>query len=121
MVCEARPKQAVLTTSRLGIRIYWLGRPRLGVLPSSFIGSSVAQLSHVATDHFHNHLSRWGYFIVYRLLVRFDAAEIAGEVDIGTRYKDWPRLLPFGQYLKPWFHTKIDKRIESRDQSIPWM
>ena len=81
-----------------------------------FLAAVFAQLAHVATDHFHNGLSRWAYFVSYRIIVRFDAGRITRTTDMPRRYISWLHLLPFGRQLEPWLQRKIETRmINSRE------
>ena len=90
------------------------------VLPASvlyhplFLAAVVAQLSHVATDHFHNRLSRFGYSIIYRLLKGFDAAQVSPHYDVVYAYRSWPRLVPLGKRLEPWFQRRIEPWFANR-------
>ena len=76
----------------------------------------LAQLLHVATDHFHNRISPYGYFITYRILNRFDAAVITPGISGIYSYRSWPMLLPFGSRLRPWFQRRIEPWFEVRVQ-----
>jgi len=76
----------------------------------------VAQLGHVATDHFHNRLPTWAYFISYRIARKFETVYIAPGYNVMNSYKVWHRMLPFNSRLAPWFRRKIEpwfaKRVE---------
>ena len=74
----------------------------------------LGHLGHVATDHFHNRLSPFSYFITYRIVKRFDTKLIAPNHDVMRTYKGWPRLIPFGQRLEPWFRRNIEPWFEER-------
>jgi hypothetical protein len=78
------------------------------------LGAVLAHLGHIATDHFHNRISPWGYFITYRAYVGFDAARVAPNQNVLNSYKSWPRLVPFGKRLEPWFQLKIEPWFQSR-------
>ena len=75
---------------------------------------ALAHLGHVATDHFHNRLTPWSYFITYRVISGFDAARIAPGKDVLNAYKSWPGLLPFGVRLLPWCQRHIEPWFQSR-------
>ena len=74
----------------------------------------LANLGHVATDHFHNRLSPWGYFMTYRALVRFDTARITPNHNVLYSYRSWMGLVPFGSRLEPWYQRKIEPWFQSR-------
>ena len=76
----------------------------------------LAQLAHVATDHFHNRLTPFSYFIVYRVLKRFDSEFITPGYNVMNSYRGWPRLFPFGNRLSPWFRRNIEPWFEARVQ-----
>jgi len=75
---------------------------------------TLAHLGHVATDHFHNRLTPWSYFITYRVMKRFDAAQVAPGKNIMAAYQSWPGLFPFGKQLQPWYQRKIEPWFRSR-------
>ena len=76
-----------------------------------FLGAVLGHLGHIATDHFHNRLSPLGYFITYRIRVRFDASKIAPERDPAHFHRDLTAFFPFGSLWEPWYRRKIE----------PWM
>ena len=78
------------------------------------LAAAVAHLGHVATDHFHNCISPWGYSITYRILTRFETSRIAPNHNVLNSYKSWPRMLPFGRRLEPWYQRKIEPWFRSR-------
>lgn len=78
------------------------------------LAAALAHLGHVATDHFHNRLAPWGYFITYRVIVGFDAARIAPNNNVLLAYKYWPRMVPFGKRIEPWFQRKVEPWFRSR-------
>ena len=78
------------------------------------LAAALAQLGHVAADHFHNRLAPWGYFITYRISVRFDTAHITPNHNVLNSYKSWPLLLPFGKHLMPWYQRRIEPWFRSR-------
>ena len=73
-----------------------------------FLALVLAHLAHVATDHFHNRLPPWAYFISYRIAKKFDTAHITPGYDVMNSYKNWHRILPFNAKLSPWFRRKIE-------------
>jgi hypothetical protein len=73
-----------------------------------FLAAVLAHLGHVASDHFHNRLSRFGYFILYRMIHKFDPAVIMPHQNVLDSYRSWPRMLPFGRRLEPWFQRRIE-------------
>ena len=75
-----------------------------------------AHLLHVATDHFHNRISPYGYFLTYRIINRFDAAVITPGTSSLYSYRIWPLLLPFGKKLRPWYQRRIEPWFEARVQ-----
>ena len=76
----------------------------------------LAHLAHVATDHFHNRLPPWAYFISYRIARKFDTAYITPGDNVMYSYKNWHRMLPFNSKLSPWFRRSIEpwfaRRVE---------
>lgn len=73
-----------------------------------FLATVLAHSAHVASDHFHNGLSRWGYFIIYRVVHKFDTAVIMPHQDPVNSYRRWPGMLPLGRRLEPWFQRRIE-------------
>ena len=61
-----------------------------------------AHLAHVATDHFHNRLPPFAYFITYRILKRFDTEFITPDYNVMNSYRGWLGLIPCGKPLSPW-------------------
>ncbi len=78
----------------------------------------LAHLAHVTADHLHNRLSPFAYFITYRLLKRFGRGSIAPRQDVMRAYRGWPRLLPFGRWLQPWFRRRIEPWFDERVQRM---
>jgi hypothetical protein len=78
------------------------------------LAAAVAHLGHVATDHFHNGISPWGYSITYRAFVRFETACVTPNHDVLDSYKSWLNLIPFGTRLEPWYQRKIEPWFQSR-------
>jgi hypothetical protein len=78
------------------------------------LAAAVAHLGHVATDHFHNGISPWGYSITYRAFVRFDTARVAPRHQVLNAYKSWIGFIPFGNILRPWYERKIEPWFQSR-------
>lgn len=79
-----------------------------------FLAAMLAHLGHVATDHFHNRLAPWSYFITYRAFVGFDAARITPNQNVLHSYKSWLLMVPFGKRLEPWYQRKIEPWFRSR-------
>ena len=71
------------------------------------LAAALGHLAHVATDQMHNHPSRFGYSIVYRVLTGFDAESISPGHTVGNSYVKLLRVIPFGQRLAPWFQSRI--------------
>lgn len=78
------------------------------------LAAVLAHLGHIATDHFHNHLSPWGYSITYRTLVRFDAARITPNQDVLLSYRSWLGMVPFGKRIEPWYQRRVEPWFTSR-------
>ena len=74
----------------------------------------LAHLGHVTTDHFHNHLTPWSYFITYRAYVRFETAQILPHSNVLDAYKAWTSMLPFSSRIEPWYQRKIEPWFRSR-------
>lgn len=79
----------------------------------------LAHLGHVATDHFHNRLTPLGYFILYRVWVRFESKKIASGAHSGHSYRDLPDLFPFRRIWEPCYRRKIEPWIAARVDSAP--
>ena len=79
----------------------------------------LAHLGHVATDHFHNAISPFGYSLIYRAWVRFDAKKIAPGIRLERTYRSLPRMFPMRRFWEPWYRRKIEPWIASRVDSIP--
>ena len=81
-----------------------------------FLALVLAHLAHVATDHFHNRLAPWAYFISYRIAKRFDTAYITPGHNVMYAYRGWHKMLPFNSRLSPWFRRRIEpwfaRRVE---------
>ena len=73
-----------------------------------FLALVLAHLAHVATDHFHNRLTPWAYFISYRVAKKFDTAYITPGSNVMYSYMSWHRMLPFKSRLSPWFRCRIE-------------
>ena len=78
------------------------------------LAAAVAHLGHVATDHFHNGISPWGYSITYRVCVRFETSRVAPRHHVLDAYKSWLGFVPFGNRLQPWYTRKIEPWFQSR-------
>lgn len=78
------------------------------------LAAVLAHLGHVAADHLHNNLAPWGYSITYRTLVRFDTARITPNHRVFYSYKSWPRLLPFGKRIEPWYQRVVEPWFKAR-------
>ena len=79
-----------------------------------FLALVLAHLAHVATDHFHNRLAPWSYFISYRIAKKFDPAYITPGYNVMYSYRTWHRMLPFNSRLSPWFRRSIEPWFASR-------
>jgi len=78
------------------------------------LAAALAHLGHVATDHFHNGLSPWGYSITYRIFARFETERITPNHNVLNSYRSWPGLLPFGSSWRPWYLRKVEPWFQSR-------
>ena len=78
------------------------------------LAAVLAHLGHVATDHFHNRIAPWGYFMTYRALVRFDTTRVTPYHNVLHSYRIWPSLLPFGRLITPWYQRKIEPWFRSK-------
>jgi hypothetical protein len=76
------------------------------------LGIVLAHLAHVTTDHLHNRLPPFAYFMTYRLLKGFDRASVAPNENAIMAYQGWLLLLPFGRWLQPWFRRWIEPWFE---------
>jgi len=86
----------------------------LGYYHPVLLAVVLAHLGHVATDHFHNRLSVLGYFILYRIWVRFDTKKIAPNTELNHFHQILPALLPLRRFWEPWYRRKIVPWISSR-------
>ena len=91
----------------------------LGFYHPLFLATVLVHLTHVATDHWHNGLSRFGYSIIYRMVKRFDVSFVSPHYDMTTQYQGFPRLLPFGRLLEPWFRRRIQPWFDKRMNDTP--
>ena len=78
------------------------------------LAAVLAHLVHVATDHLSNRLAPFAYFIVYRLITRFDTEFITPRHNVMDSYLSWAEFLPFGRRLQPWFRRRIEPWFEAR-------
>ena len=76
--------------------------------------AALAHLGHIATDHFHNGMSPWGYSITFRFVARFETDKVAPHHNVLNSYRSWPGLLPFGKRLEPWYRRKVEPWFRSR-------
>ena len=79
-----------------------------------FLAAVLAHLGHVASDHFHNNMAPWGYSIIYRFAGRIDSDVISPNHNVLHSYESWPRMVPFGKHIEPWFHRKIEPWFRTR-------
>ena len=78
------------------------------------LAAALAHLGHITADHVHNRLSPWGYFITYRIWVRFDTDRVTPNHNVLNSYRSWLGLFPFGKRLEPWYQRKIEPWFQSR-------
>ena len=78
------------------------------------LGIVLGHLGHIATDHFHNRISPWGYFILYRAWFKFDTAKIAPDRDPAGYHYNLPAFFPFRSLWEPWYRRKIEPWIDAR-------
>ena len=83
-----------------------------------FLALVLAHLVHVATDHFHNRLPPWAYFISYRIARKFDTAYITPGYNVMYSYANWHRMLPFNSKLSPWFRRSIEPWFARRVERV---
>ena len=88
-----------------------------GIYHPILLSVVAAHLGHVATDHLHNRLGPWSYFLTYRILTGFDVSRIAPNHDVLHSYKFWPGMLPFGKQIEPWYRRKVEPWFRSRISS----
>ncbi len=79
-----------------------------------FLALVLAHLAHVATDHFHNGLPPLTYFMSYRIAKRFATAEILPGYNVMLAHKTWPKMLPYGRKLLPWYQRRVEPWFEER-------
>jgi hypothetical protein len=80
------------------------------------LGAVLGHLGHVATDHFHNRLTPLGYFIIYRIWVRFDVEKIAPGRNLAHYHHNLPAFFPFRRLWEPWYRRKIEPWIDAHAQ-----
>ena len=78
------------------------------------MAAALAHLGHVSTNHFHNRVSPWGYFITYRAYAGFDVDRVVPNQNVFNAYKTWVHLVPFGKRMEPWYRRKIEPWFQSR-------
>jgi hypothetical protein len=83
-------------------------------LAGLLLSAVLMHLSYVSTDHFHNRLSPWGYFLTYRAWVGFNVARIAPDHNVFDSYKSWPKMVPFDRKIFPWNQRNIEPWFHSR-------
>ena len=110
-------------SNRIYILFHAWEYPALGVIALAalffhplLLAVVLAHLAHVATDHLHNRLHPFAYFITYRILKRFDTKFITPGHNVMNSYRGWPLLIPFGKRLLPWFRRRIEPWFEARVQ-----
>ena len=77
----------------------------------------MGHLSHVITDHLHNRLTPFGYFILYRAWVRFDARKIAPGRGSSYFHHNVTSSLPFRGLWEPWYLRKIEPWLTARERN----
>ena len=82
------------------------------------LAAVLAHLVHVASDHLHNRLSPFGYFMTFRVIKGCETAFIAPRHNVMGSYRGWPRLLPFGWRLQPWYRRRIEPWFEERVKRV---
>jgi hypothetical protein len=80
------------------------------------LAAVLAHLAHVVADQVHNRLPLFSYSIVYRLVKRFDTAYITPGHNVMNSYRGWPRLVPFGGRMTPWYRKRVEPWFEKRVQ-----
>ena len=75
------------------------------------LAATLAHLGHVATDHFRNGLAPLGYFILYRVWVRFDAQKIAPGRDVDQPYPSLHDLFHSRSLWDPWYRRETETWI----------
>ena len=83
------------------------------------LAAVLGHLGHVAADHFHNRLTPWGYFILYRVWVRFDARKIAPRRESAHSHRSIPAFFPFGRLWEPWYRRKVEPWFADRGTAAP--
>ena len=77
----------------------------------------IGHLSHVVTDHFHNRLTPFGYFVLYRVWVRFDARKIAPGRGSTYFHHNVTSSFPFEGLWVPWYSRKIEPWLTARERN----
>lgn len=74
---------------------------------------AAGHLSHVTVDHFHNRLVGFGYFLIYRLKVRFERERIV-IYDQGPYDVHWPRFLRPLSWPDRWIQSRVSRCFRAR-------
>ena len=82
-----------------------------------FFAVIAGHLSHVTTDHFHNRLAPLGYFVVYRICVRFDSRKIAPRRKTTDFHHNLTAFFPFRGLWEPWYFRKIEPWLSARQHA----
>ena len=78
------------------------------------LAAAVSHFAHVASDHLRNGLTTFGYSLIYRAAVGFDASVLAPDSDVTLSYRSWVHMFPMGHMLEPWFRRRIEPWILRR-------
>ena len=111
---NGRPDQIAMVLHAWEYSLVGLVALGAGVYHPLFLALVLAHLAHVATDHFHNGTHRFTYFMVYRVAKRFSTAEILPGHNVMLAYKYWPKMLPYGWKLLPWYRRRVEPWLEER-------
>ncbi len=85
------------------------------VFPSPLLlGAVLGHLAHVSTDHVANHLSRFGYFVVYRIAKGFDAAYIRPANNTGHCHRSTFWLVKLDRRLGNWLEHRLKAQFQGR-------
>ncbi len=78
------------------------------------LAAALAHPGQIATDHFHNRLSSWGYYLIYRAWAVFDVARIAPDHNVLDSCRPWAQMVPFDERISPWYQRNIELWFHSR-------
>ena len=68
----------------------------------------------MASDHFHDRLPRFAYFISYCIAKGFDTSYMTPGYSVMYSHQAWRAMLPLSPRLRTWFQRRIEPWFEVR-------